>query len=70
MGGQAIYTFGARYVTASRDMFAFANVGKYHIASNGARYIATAKAVISRFAFMQNISLGGICRTNSLLAEI
>ena len=54
--GQAIGTFGARYVTASREMFAFANAGKYPIASSEARHIATAKAVISRFACVQNIS--------------
>ena len=54
--GQAIYACGARYVTASRDMFALANEGKYHFASSEARYIAAAKAVISRFALVQNIS--------------
>ena len=35
----------------------FANEGKYHIAFRIAKYIATAKAVISHFAARQNISL-------------
>ena len=41
---------GTRYVR-------FANEGKYHIAFRIAKYIATAKTVISRFAVRQNISL-------------
>ena len=61
---RAIYDFVTRYVRLRERDF---SEGKYHIASSEARYIATAIAVISRFAFLQNISPAGICRSHTLL---
>ena len=67
--GQAIYTFGVRYVPSARDMFALrtrANI----ISHRAKRDISQLRSSYIAFCIFAKHIAFGICSTNSLLAPI